>query len=237
MLAPEKGLSITGDLERMGMHDVRLIEGEGHPIVAAEWLGAPGKPTLVLYGHYDVQPPDPLNEWHSPPFEPQVRGDDLFARGAADDKGQTYLLLKAVEGFLQTTGKLPLNVKCLIEGEEESGGEMIDAYLRGQGQALGADAALLCDTEMFAPELPTLCVGLRGAIYTEIEVRGPRTDLHSGVYGGAAPNRLQALAEIIAQLKGADGTLLIPGIYDHLEPPTAAECEAWSRLFPCISTA
>ena len=172
---------VTGDLERMGMHDVRLIEGEGHPIVAAEWLRAPGKPTLVLYGHYDVQPPDPLNEWHSPPFEPEARGDDLFARGAADDKGQTYLLLKAVEGFLQTTGKLPLNVKFLIEGEEESGGEIIDAYLREQGQALGAEAALLCDTEMFAPELPTLCVGLRGAIYTEIEVWGPRTDPHSGV--------------------------------------------------------
>ena len=221
---------LTGELECMGMHDVRLIEGAGHPIVAAQWLGAPGKPTLVLYGHYDVQPPDPLEEWHSPPFEPEVRGDDLFARGAADDKGQTYLLLKAVEGFLQTTGKLPVNVKFLIEGEEESGGEMIDAYLREQGCGLGADAALLCDTEMFAPELPTLCVGLRGTVYTEVEVRGPRTDLHSGVYGGAAPNPLQALAEIIAQLKGADGTLLIPGFYDDLEPPAAAEREAWSRL-------
>ena len=221
---------LTGELKRMGMRDVRLIEGEGHPLVAAEWLQAPGKPTLVIYGHYDVQPPDPLDEWHSPPFEPEVRGGDLFARGATDDKGQTYILLKAVEGFLQTAGSLPINIKFLIEGEEETGGEMIDAYLRQQGHGLRADAALLCDTEMFAPELPTLCVGLRGGIYTEVEVRGPRTDLHSGVYGGTAPNPLQAVAEIIAQLKDPDGKLLIPGIYDDLEPPTDAEREAWSRL-------
>ena len=221
---------LTSELTRMGMRNVRLIEGEGHPIVAAEWLDAPGKPTLVMYGHYDVQPPYPLDEWHSPPFDPEVRGGDLFARGATDDKGQTYILLKAIEGFLQTKGKLPINVKFLIEGEEETGGEMIDAYLREQGRGLNADAALLCDTEMFVPELPTLCVGLRGSIYTEVEVRGPRTDLHSGVYGGAAPNPLQAVAEIIAQLKGPDGKLLIPGVYDDLEPPTEAEREAWSRL-------
>jgi acetylornithine deacetylase/succinyl-diaminopimelate desuccinylase-like protein len=147
-----------------------------------------------------------------------------------DDKGQTYLLLKAVEGFLKTTGKLPVNVRFLIEGEEESGGEAIEAYLNQQGKNLGADAALICDTEMFAPELPTLCVGLRGLVYTEIEVRGARTDLHSGVYGGAAPNPLQALAEIIARLKDPHGRISVPGFYDNIEPPTAAEQEAWARL-------
>ena len=221
---------LVDELTAMGMNNVRLIEGLGNPLVSAEWLEAPGKPTLLLYGHYDVQPPDPLDEWISPPFEPQVRGDDIFARGAVDDKGQTYLLLKAVEGFLKTTGKLPINIRFLMEGEEESGGEAIEAYLRRQGKKLGADAALICDTEMFAPELPTLCVGLRGIVYTELEARGARTDLHSGVYGGVAPNPLQALAEIIARLKDPSGKILIPGFYDNIEPPTAAEKEAWARL-------
>ncbi len=221
---------LVKDLAQMGMKNARLIETAGNPLVSAEWLEAPGKPTLLLYGHYDVQPPDPLDEWTSPPFEPQVRGDNIFARGAVDDKGQTYLVLKAVEGFLKTSGKLPINIKFLIEGEEECGGEAIEAYLKEQGRNLGADAALVCDTEMFAPELPTLCVGLRGLIYTELEVRGARTDLHSGMYGGAAPNPFQALAEIISRLKDPEGKILIPGFYDDVKAPTEAEKEAWDRL-------
>ena len=221
---------VLDELQAMGMRNARLIEGLGNPLVAAEWLEAPGKPTLVFYGHYDVQPPDPLEEWISPPFEPQIRGDNIFARGAVDDKGQVYLALKAVEGLLKTTGKLPTNLKVLIEGEEETAGEAIEACLKQQGKELGADAALICDTEMFAPELPTLCVGLRGIIYTEIEVRGARTDLHSGVYGGAAPNPLQALAEILGRLKDPRGKILVPGFYDDIEPPTVAEQEAWKRL-------
>ena len=218
------------ELKAAGLHNTRLIEGEGNSIVSAEWMGAPGKPTVLLYGHYDVQPVDPLNEWNSPPFEPRVRGDDIFARGASDDKGQTYLLLKAVEGLLHANGKLPVNVKFLIEGEEETGGVVLEEYLKASGQALGADAALVCDTEMFAPELPTLCVGLRGMVYTEVEVEGPRTDLHSGVYGGVAPNALQAVSEIVAGLKDSSSAVTIPGFYDDVRPPAAAEFAAWKRL-------
>jgi acetylornithine deacetylase/succinyl-diaminopimelate desuccinylase-like protein len=207
-----------------------LIEGEGNPLVFAEWTGAPGKPTLLLYGHYDVQPPDPLDEWKSPPFEPDVRGEDIFARGSSDDKGQTYILIKAVEGLLKTRGKLPVNVKFLIEGEEETGGEHIESYVGQKPARLACDAAVICDTEMFAPELPTICVGLRGMVYAELHVEGANHDLHSGVYGGAAPNPLQAVAEIISTLKDSDGHIHIPGFYDRVVPPSDKEREAWARL-------
>ena len=218
-------------LRRAGMNSTELIEAEGrNPLVYGEWLNAPGKPTLLLYGHYDVQPPDPLDEWVSPPFEPTVRGENLFARGASDDKGQTYILIKAVEGLMEATGKLPVNVRFLIEGEEETGGEHISAYVSGKPARLKADAAVICDTEMFAPELPTLCVGLRGIVYGELHVEGANHDLHSGVYGGAAPNPIQAIAEILCALKGRDGHILIPGFYDRVAPPSAKEREAWARL-------
>lgn len=207
-----------------------LIEGEGNPLVFAEWTGAPGKPTLLLYGHYDVQPPDPLDEWKSPPFEPEVRGQDIFARGSSDDKGQTYILMKAVEGLLKTCGKLPVNVKFLIEGEEETGGEHIEHYVGQKPALLKSDAAVICDTEMFAPELPTICVGLRGIVYSELHVEGANHDLHSGVYGGAAPNPMQAVAEIISALKDRDGHIQIPGFYNRVVPPSAKEREAWARL-------
>jgi acetylornithine deacetylase/succinyl-diaminopimelate desuccinylase-like protein len=207
-----------------------LIEGEGNPLVYAEWTGAPGKPTLLMYGHYDVQPPDPLDEWKSPPFEPEVRGQDIFARGSSDDKGQTYILIKSVEGLLKTRGKLPVNVKFLIEGEEETGGEHIESYVATKPARLESDAAIICDTEMFAPELPTICVGLRGMVYAELHVEGANHDLHSGVYGGAAPNPLQAVAEIISALKDRDGHILIPGFYDRVVPPSPKEREAWARL-------
>jgi acetylornithine deacetylase/succinyl-diaminopimelate desuccinylase-like protein len=207
-----------------------LIEGEGNPLVFAEWTGAPGKPTLLMYGHYDVQPPDPLDEWKSPPFEPEVRGQDIFGRGTSDDKGQTYILIKAVEGLLKTRGKLPVNVKFLIEGEEETGGEHIESYVGQKPARLACDAAVICDTEMFAPELPTICVGLRGMVYAELHVEGANHDLHSGVYGGAAPNPLQAIAEIICALKDRRGHIQIPGFYDRVVPPSAKEREAWDRL-------
>ncbi len=200
-----------GELRGAGLQNADLIEGEGNPLVYAEWLGAPGKPTLLFYGHYDVQPPDPLEEWKSPPFEPDVRGEDIFARGASDDKGQVYISIKAVEGFLKTAGRLPVNVKFLIEGEEEVGGEHIEAYVSSKPARLKADAAVISDTEMFAPDLPTLCVGLRGIVYLDLEVRGAGHDLHSGVYGGAAPNPIQAIAEILCALKDRDGHILIPG--------------------------
>ncbi len=220
---------VRGELESAGLA-AELIEGAGNPLVYAEWLGAPGKPTLLLYGHYAVQPPEPLEEWKSPPFEPEVRGEDIFARGSSDDKGQTYILMKAVEGLLRTSGRLPVNVRFLIEGEEETGGEHIESYVASKPARLQADAAVICDTEMFAPELPTICVGLRGIVYAELHVEGASHDLHSGVYGGAAPNPLQAAAEILTALKDRDGRIRIPGFYDRVVPPSAKERAAWARL-------
>jgi acetylornithine deacetylase/succinyl-diaminopimelate desuccinylase-like protein len=220
---------VRDELQSAGLA-AELIEGEGNPLVYGEWLGAPGKPVILFYGHYDVQPPDPLDEWKSPPFEPEVRGDDLFARGSADDKGQVYLQIKAVHSLLRRDGKLPVNVKFLIEGEEETGGEHIEAYVRSKPPSLQADAAVICDTEMFAPGLPTICVGLRGMVYCELFVQGADHDLHSGVYGGAAPNPIQAIAEILCALKDREGRILIPGFYDRVEPPSPKEREAWARL-------
>jgi acetylornithine deacetylase/succinyl-diaminopimelate desuccinylase-like protein len=166
----------------------------------------------------------------SPPFEPAIRNDNLYARGAVDDKGQTYLLVKAVEGFLKTEGKLPINIKFLLEGEEEVGGEHIEEYVPAHPERLKADAALVCDTEMFAPELPTITTGLRGLVYTELEARGAAHDLHSGSYGGAAPNPFQALAEMVNNLKGPDGKIRIPGFYKRVKKPSAKELAAWARL-------
>jgi acetylornithine deacetylase/succinyl-diaminopimelate desuccinylase-like protein len=233
---------VAAELHRIGMENVRLIETtsakhpDGHPLVYADWLRAAtvnGKPapTVLLYGHYDVQPPDPIDEWASPPFEPTERNGNLYARGAVDDKGQMWMHVKALESlFAADSGKLPVNVRVIIEGEEEIGGEGIAAFVREHGDQLAASVALVSDTEMFAPDLPTLCVGLRGMIYTEIEARGARTDLHSGIYGGVAPNPFVALAHIIAQLKDANGHILIPGFYDKVAAPTAAELAAWKAL-------
>ena len=220
---------VLDELQAAGLTG-ELIEGDGNPLVYAEWTGAPGKPTLLLYGHYDVQPPDPLEEWKSPPFEPEVRGQDIFARGASDDKGQTYILMKAVEGLMKTRGKLPVNVKFLIEGEEETGGEHIESYVAQKPARLKSDAVVICDSEMFAPDLPTICVGLRGIVYAELHVAGANHDLHSGQYGGAAPNPLQAIAEIVCALKDRNGRILIPGFYDRVVPPSGKEREAWARL-------
>ena len=220
------------ELLAAGMTSAELIEdpGDGNPLVYAEWLGAPGQPTILFYGHYDVQPPDPLDEWKSPPFEPEVRGDNIYGRGTCDDKGQVYIQIKAVEGLLKTTGKLPVNVKFLLEGEEETGGEHIEAYVKTRPPRLHADAVVVCDTEMFAPEMPSICIGLRGLVYYELSVQGADHDLHSGVYGGAAPNPIMAIAEILTALKDRDGHILVPGFYDRVVPPAPQESAAWSRL-------
>lgn len=208
-----------------------LIEKDGqHPLVYAEWLEAPGQPTLLLYGHYDVQPPDPLELWISPPFEPTIRGEDIFARGACDDKGQVMILLEALRRTLQDTGRLPINVKVLIEGEEESNGANLVSYVSANAARLSADAALICDTELFAPGLPTICTGLRGGVFGELHVHGAAQDLHSGVYGGAAPNAVEAAAQIIAALKGVDGVVRIPGFYDGVQPPDPEELATWKTL-------
>lgn len=222
--------SLAAELKRIGMENVRLIETVGHPLVYADWLHVSGKPTVLVYGHYDVQPPDPLDEWITPPFEPTERNGSLYARGAVDDKGQVWMQVKALESLLAANRALPINVRVLFEGEEEVGGEGIAAFVASKPADLKADFALISDTELFAPGLPTLCVGLRGMIYTEIEVRGAKTDLHSGMYGGAAPNPFVALAQIIAKLKDENGHILIPGFYDDVIPPSAEEQEAWRSL-------
>ena len=221
-------------LERAGLENAQLIDSTqpaAHPIVYADWTHAPGQPTLLLYGHYDVQPPDPLEEWISPPFEPTLRDGNLYARGAADDKGQLFILMESVaQSLRENNGNLPLNVKFLIEGEEESGGRHIEHFVSENASALAADAAVICDTAMFAPEIPSITTGLRGIVYGEIHVEGAAHDLHSGDYGGVAPNALEAVAQIIASLKSRDGKILIPGFYDSVAPPPVAELEAWKRL-------
>ena len=219
-------------LAAAGLEHVELIEAPSrHPLVYADWVHAPGRPTVLFYGHYDVQPVDPLDEWVSPPFEPTIRGENIYARGATDDKGQTYIQIKAVERVMRSCGgKLPVNVRFLIEGEEESGGEHVEAFVSGGDKRLQADVAVICDTEMFAPELPTLCVGLRGIVYGEILVETGATDLHSGVYGGTAPNAIQAAAELIAALKDREGRILVPGVYDRVTAPSDKELDAWARL-------
>jgi acetylornithine deacetylase/succinyl-diaminopimelate desuccinylase-like protein len=222
---------VAADLRRIGMENVEIIPTQGHPLIYADWLHAAGKPTVLCYAHYDVQPAEPLNEWTTPPFEPTERNQNIYARGAVDDKGQLWMEIKAIEALMKGHGgKLPLNVKFIIEGEEEVGGESIAAYVRKEKAKLKADFALVCDTELFAPDLPTLCVGLRGLVYTEIEAKGAMTDLHSGMYGGAAPNPLFALIEIISKLKDAKGHILIPGFYKGVKAPSKDELKAWKRL-------
>lgn len=216
-------------LKRISFDNAGLIETQGHPLVYGEWLKAPGKPTVLIYGHYDVQPVDPVNLWNSPPFEPTIRDGNIYARGACDDKGQTMLVFKALESLMAAHGALPINVRVLIEGEEEAGGESIEHYVKTYPERLKCDAALICDTHMPAKDIPALITGLRGIIYTEVEVHGAKRDLHSGSYGGVAPNPLHALAIIISHLKDADGHIHIPGLYDKLRKPTHEEKEFWQH--------
>ncbi len=229
---------VAASLRSAGLENVEMIQPESvsglaggrYPLVYADWLHAPGKPTILCYGHYDVQPPDPLDEWVSPPFEPTVRNGDLYARGASDDKGQMYAHIKAIEALREVHGRLPINVKFLIEGEEEVGGETITAYVAGNRDRLEADAALVSDTAMYGAGIPTLCTGLRGMIYMEWEARGPSRDLHSGLYGGAAPNAVFGLVELLGRCKYTDGVIQIPGVYDDVRAPAAAEKESWDGL-------
>jgi acetylornithine deacetylase/succinyl-diaminopimelate desuccinylase-like protein len=221
---------VASSLRAVGMEHVEIIATAGHPLVYGDWLHAPGKPTVLCYGHYDVQPPDPLDEWTSPPFEPTVRNGNIYARGSADDKGQVYSQIKAMEALRAVNGTLPVNIKFLIEGEEEVGGESIAKYVAENPAKLKADVALVSDTELYAEGIPTLCVGLRGLIYTEIEARGPAKDLHSGMYGGAAPNAVFGLVELLSKMKDANGHILIPGMYDDVRPPSPAEKHSWAML-------
>ncbi len=221
---------VADSLRTAGMENVEIIPTAKHPLVYADWLHAPGKPTVLCYGHYDVQPADPLELWKSPPFEPEVRDGNLYARGAVDDKGQMYMHVKAIEALRAVNGTLPVNIKFLVEGEEEVGGSSIAKYVAENPEKLRADVALVSDTAMYAEGMPTLCIGLRGLIYLEVEATGPARDLHSGLYGGAAPNAVFGLIELLAKSKDANGVLQIPGIYDQVEEPAPAELESWKSL-------
>ena len=219
-------------LRDAGMENVEVIPTQRHPLVYGDWLHAGAdKPTVLCYGHYDVQPPDPLELWLTPPFEPTERDGNIYARGSADDKGQFYMHIKAVEALRAVHGgKLPLNVKFVIEGEEEIGGESIAKYVEQNPAKLKADVALVSDTALYGEGIPTLCIGLRGLVYTEIEATGPKRDLHSGLYGGAAPNAVFGLVELLSKLKNSDGVIQIPGFYDDVAEPAAAELASWDSL-------
>jgi len=220
---------IHDDLAAMGLQ-AELIPTKRHPVVYAEWLKAPGKPTLLVYGHYDVQPPEPLGPWLSPPFEPTVRDGNLYARGATDDKGQMFTHLKAAQAWLRETGSLPLNVKFLIEGEEEIGGANLEDYVAANHARLACDYAVISDTSQYARGLPAITYGLKGLAYFELHVQGANRDLHSGTFGGAVANPINALASILASLKGADGKIQIEGFYDAVRPLEGWEREDFARL-------
>jgi len=221
---------VADKLRQAGMNQVEIFQTEGHPIVYGEWLGAPGKPTVLIYGHYDVQPVDPIELWDSPPFEPTIKGDNIFARGATDDKGQMFIHIKSVEAFFKVKGSLPLNVKFIIEGEEEIGSEHLGGFIDQHKDLLKCDAVLISDTSLYETGIPTITYGLRGLAYMEIEVTGPNRDLHSGSFGGAVANPINVLAEIIAKLHDKNGRVTIPNFYDDVLPLTKEEKKNFEHL-------
>jgi acetylornithine deacetylase/succinyl-diaminopimelate desuccinylase-like protein len=220
----------SGSLERAGLQNVRLMETPGNPIVYGDWLNAPGRPTILFYGHYDVQPVDPVELWTSPPFEAIVRDGEIYARGAADDKGQVFMHIKAVEAHLTQNGSLPLNIKFFLEGEEEVGSAHLDDFVRAHTHDLAADVVVISDSPMFDRGIPSICYGLRGLAYFQIDLRGTKTDLHSGSFGGAVANPAFVLAQILAQMKDRGGRVRIPGFYDDVRELSEAERAEWKKL-------
>jgi acetylornithine deacetylase/succinyl-diaminopimelate desuccinylase-like protein len=213
-------------LTEAGLENVGVIATARHPLVYADWLHAgPGAPTVLIYGHYDVQPADPLDLWDTPPFEPQVRDDYVYARGAADDKGQVYVHVKAAEAYLRAAGRLPLNVKFIIEGEEEIGSAGLRAFIAGNHDRLAADSALVSDSAILGHDRPALVYSLRGNCYFLLDITGPSRDLHSGTYGGSINNPLNALGHLLAKLKNEFGHVMIPGFYDRVRPLSLEERE------------
>ncbi len=221
---------LASHLQNLGCPIVEIVEGPGHPVVWAESPQVPGRPTLLIYGHYDVQPADPLDEWTSEPFSPTQRDGKLYARGSADDKGQVFCLLKAYEAVRDADGQPPLNVRFIFEGEEECGGRVIFDLLHKEPERTRADAALVCDMSYYAPGWPAVYTALRGLCYAEIAVRTLQRDLHSGTYGGVAPNAIETLVRILGELKSGSGEIHIPGLYEAVEPPTRHELDTWNRL-------
>lgn len=221
---------LAAALTEAGVENAEVVETGGHPIVYADWLHAPDAPTVIVYGHYDVQPVDPLDLWTSPPFEPIVVGDRILARGAADDKGQIHAHVMAAAAILATRGGYPVNVKYVFEGEEESGSTHLDDWLADNKERLSADVAIISDTGFFEGNLPAITLSLRGLMYAQIDVVGTAVDLHSGSYGGAVQNPANALAQIIAGLKGPDGRIRVPGFYDDVQPLPQADRAALAAL-------
>jgi acetylornithine deacetylase/succinyl-diaminopimelate desuccinylase-like protein len=217
---PEHRADVRRCAERLveWMHDIgltaRLLETDGNPLAYGEWCGAPGQPTVLVYGHYDVQPVDPLDLWTSPPFEGTVRDGKIYGRGSVDDKGQVVMHLAAIDAHLRTRGRLPVNVKVVVEGEEEIGSPHFDAAVERYRDEFAADVAVISDTAVYAPDVPSLTTSLRGLVHWEIDVRGPSQDVHSGYYGGLLRNPIEALATIVAGLKDAEGRVTVPGFYD-----------------------
>jgi acetylornithine deacetylase/succinyl-diaminopimelate desuccinylase-like protein len=220
----------AAEMRRIGLQDVRLIATPGNPVVYGDWLGAEGAPTILFYGHYDVQPVDPLDLWLSPPFEATIRDGEIYARGSADDKGQVFMHFKAIEAHLKQNGRLPVNIRIILEGEEEVGSANLDNFIVANKATLAADVVVISDSPMFARGIPSICYGLRGLVYCQIDFRGSSTDLHSGSFGGAVANPAFALAQLIAQMKDRSGRIRIPGFYDDVVALAPEERQAWAKL-------
>ena len=218
------------EMRRIGLENVALMETPGHPVVYGDWLHAPGAPTILFYGHYDVQPVDPIELWESPPFEATVRDGEIYARGAADDKGQVFMHLKAIEAHLTKTGRLPVNMKLVIEGEEEIGSPHLDHFIRSHKAELASDVLVISDSAMFDHGVPSICYSLRGLAYLQIDLRGSKNDLHSGGFGGAVANPAMVLAQILAQMKDRSGRVKVPGFYDDVRPLAEEERAQWRGL-------
>jgi acetylornithine deacetylase/succinyl-diaminopimelate desuccinylase-like protein len=217
-------------LRTIGLQNVRVIDTAGHPVVYGDWLNAAGAPTVLIYGHYDVQPVDPLDLWQTPPFEATVRDNELFARGATDDKGQLFVHIKALEAHLKHAGSLPINVRVIFEGEEEIGSPNLDQFIREHKDELACDVVVISDSPMFEKGMPSICYGLRGLSYYQIDLRGTASDLHSGSFGGAVANPAFVLAQLLSQMKDRGGHVKIPGFYDDVRELTEREREEIKRL-------
>ena len=211
---------VAARLQAAGIEGTRVMPTGGHPVVYGEWLGAPGKPIVLIYGHFDVQPVDPLEEWTSPPFDPAIREGRIYARGASDNKGNMMAAMIAAETLLSTEGRLPVNVKFFLEGQEEVGSPQLDRFVQANRDLLACDFALNADSGQWSETEPSLSMGVRGICLLELDVRGPRSDLHSGGFGGAVQNPLHALAQIVAGLHAPDGRVAVEGFYDDVAPLT-----------------
>lgn len=226
------GEALAAELRRIGLERVCLVPTQRHPFVYGEWLHAEARPTVIVYGHYDVQPVEPLSEWRSPPFEPTVRDGNVVGRGACDDKGQLLAHLKAIEAYLRTARRLPVNVRCILDGEEEIGSPGLRAFVARDGRRLRADMAVMSDTRMLGPDRPALTYSLRGSLSVELELRGPSRDLHSGNFGGAVANPLEALARVVSGLHHPDGKIAVGGFYQHVRRVSDAERNQMARSAP-----